>query len=228
MAAPIKKTVELFYDVVSPYSWFAFEVLCRYENIWNLDLKMKPFFLGGIMKAADNTPPAMVPNRGQYMRKDLQRLAKYFNVPLNEPKDPAEMMFVKGSLKTQRFITAVDMKLPSKTRDVTREMWHRNWSRDEDITEPNSLKEAGLKAGLTEEQIATFLQDMSDSRVKDRLKQYTEEALGYKAFGSPTIMAHVDGNGKPELVFGSDRFPVLAQLLGKEWLGPTPPGESKL
>lgn len=26
MAAPMKKTVELFYDVVSPYTWIGFEV----------------------------------------------------------------------------------------------------------------------------------------------------------------------------------------------------------
>ena len=26
MAAPTRKTVELFYDVVSPYSWIGFEV----------------------------------------------------------------------------------------------------------------------------------------------------------------------------------------------------------
>lgn len=30
MAAPMKKTVELFYDVVSPYTWIGFEVCINY------------------------------------------------------------------------------------------------------------------------------------------------------------------------------------------------------
>ena len=34
-----------------------------------------------------------------------------------------------------------------------------------------------------------------------------------QAFGSPTIIAHV--NNKPVMLFGSDRFPILAQVLGK-------------
>lgn len=82
MSSP-RKVVELFYDVVSPYSWLAFEVhyvfapwysslksmllnvfmfvlivcfkvLCRYRNIWNIDLKFKPAFLGGVMQGAGN------------------------------------------------------------------------------------------------------------------------------------------------------------------------------
>lgn len=54
--------VELYYDVVSPYSYFAFEVLCRYRQPWNLQLDLKPFFLPAVMKAAGTTSPAVVSN----------------------------------------------------------------------------------------------------------------------------------------------------------------------
>ncbi|XP_015226198.1 PREDICTED: glutathione S-transferase kappa 1 isoform X3 [Cyprinodon variegatus] len=47
-----KKVVELFYDVVSPYSWLGFEVMCRYRNVWNIELKLRPAFLGGVMQGA--------------------------------------------------------------------------------------------------------------------------------------------------------------------------------
>jgi len=36
--------------------------------------------------------------------------------------------------------------------------------------------------------------------------------LCLQAFGSPTIIAH---GKKPVMLFGSDRFPILAQVLGK-------------
>ncbi|XP_062343399.1 glutathione S-transferase kappa 1 isoform X2 [Cinclus cinclus] len=45
-----RTVVELFYDVISPYSWLAFEALCRYRHIWNIDLRFRPAFLGGIMQ----------------------------------------------------------------------------------------------------------------------------------------------------------------------------------
>ncbi|MEQ2184163.1 hypothetical protein GOODEAATRI_005179, partial [Goodea atripinnis] len=30
----------------------AYQVMCRYRNVWNIDLKLRPAFLGGIMHGA--------------------------------------------------------------------------------------------------------------------------------------------------------------------------------
>ncbi|KAK0061305.1 glutathione-S-transferase kappa 1 [Biomphalaria pfeifferi] len=221
-----KKTVEFFYDVVSPYTWFAFEVLCRYQHRWNITLKLRPFYLGAIMHDSGNRPPAMVPNKGTYMLKDVPRCAKYFDVPLKFPKNVPEMMFVKGSLSAQRFLTAVEMNKPQMLEKVSRELWMRNWSRDEDITEAKSFTEAAQNAGMSDQDIAAFLPLIKDESVKNRLKATTKEAYDLGAFGSPMIVTEVDG--KKEWVFGSDRFPLFAELIGEKWEGPVPGVSSKL
>lgn len=43
-----------------------------------------------------NKPPGVVPNKFMYMTKDLKRAAEYFDVPLQAPSDPFEVMFKKG------------------------------------------------------------------------------------------------------------------------------------
>ncbi|XP_058387901.1 glutathione S-transferase kappa 1 isoform X3 [Diceros bicornis minor] len=46
----LPRTLELFYDVLSPYSWLGFEILCRYKNIWNVNLQLRPTLIAGIMQ----------------------------------------------------------------------------------------------------------------------------------------------------------------------------------
>ncbi|XP_074659163.1 glutathione S-transferase kappa 1-like [Tubulanus polymorphus] len=221
MAAPIsKKSVELFYDVVSPYSWIGFEVLCRYRQVWkSMDLKLKPFFLGGVMKGSENQPPGFNMSKFVYMGNDIQHLRKHFQIPLEFPKDPVEVMFKRGSLSAMRFITAVDMKNPEFTEEISRQMWLRIWNRDEDITKEESFIAAAKEAGLSEHVINDAITNFKSQPVKDRLKEYTEEALGYGAFGAPTIVAKVE-DGETHMIFGSDRFHVLGDLLGELYSGP--------
>lgn len=59
--------------------------VCCVIDLWDLSL-----FTG-------NKPPGLVPNKFLYMSQDLVRLAKYFNVPLQSPSDPADAMFRKGT-----------------------------------------------------------------------------------------------------------------------------------
>uniref|UniRef100_A0A8C6SCW9 Glutathione S-transferase kappa n=1 Tax=Neogobius melanostomus TaxID=47308 RepID=A0A8C6SCW9_9GOBI len=181
---PCPGVIELFYDVVSPYSWLGFEVMCRYRNVWNIDLKLRPAFLGGIMKGAGNSPksPGLVPNKFLYMTKDLNRLAQYFNVPIQPPSDPFEAMFDKGSLAAMRFVTAVQERETGgdeQVECVSRELWRRIWSQDKDITKPESLTEAALKAGLSNRDIEEALALATSDKIKEKLKKATEEALGH-------------------------------------------------
>uniref|UniRef100_A0A5F8HDR1 Glutathione S-transferase kappa n=1 Tax=Monodelphis domestica TaxID=13616 RepID=A0A5F8HDR1_MONDO len=168
--ANLPRKLELFYDVLSPYSWLGFELLCRYQNIWNINLQLRPSFIPGILKDS-------------------------------------------GSLNAMRFLTAVNMEKPEMLENVSRELWMRIWSRDEDITEPQSILAAAEKAGLSKEQAKSLLENSSTDKVKNKLKETTSAACNYGAFGLPTIVVHMDN--KPCVIFGSDRMEMLAYLLGE-------------
>ncbi|XP_052557762.1 glutathione S-transferase kappa 1 [Tympanuchus pallidicinctus] len=216
--------VELFYDVVSPYSWLGFEVLCRYQHIWNIDLRFRPAFLGGIMQSTGNKPPAMLPKRAEYLRKDIVRMAKYYQVPLTVPENVFQRILGKNSLGAMRFITAIDMTQPKYLEPLSREFWLRFWSQHEDISQVESILAVAEKTGLSSELTQKLLEMISSPEVKNRLKDTTEEAIKYGAFGMPAVVAHV--NGKPHLFFGSDRLELLASIIGEKWLGPVPSAPS--
>ncbi|XP_004382424.1 glutathione S-transferase kappa 1 isoform X3 [Trichechus manatus latirostris] len=174
----LARIVELYYDVLSPYSWLSFEVLCRYQHVWNVDLQLRPSYIAGIMKDS-------------------------------------------GSLSAMRFLTAVCLECPEMLEKVSRELWMRIWSLNEDITEPQSILTAAEKAGMSAEQAQEILGKISTPKVKNQLKETTEAACNYGAFGLPITVAHVDS--QTHMLFGSDRMELLAYLLGEKWMGPVPP-----
>ncbi|XP_057160180.1 glutathione S-transferase kappa 1 isoform X3 [Ursus arctos] len=197
----VPRTLELFYDVLSPYSWLGFEVLCRYKNIWNINLQLRPTLIAGIMKDSGNKPPALLPRKAQYLRNDIRLLGQHVQVPMQFPKDFFSVILEKGSLSAMRFLTAVNMEHPEMLEKVSRELWMRVWSR------------AAEKAGMSTEQAQGLLEEISTPKVKNKLKETTEAACKYGAFGLPVTVAHLDG--QTHMLFGSDRMELLAHLLGK-------------
>ncbi|XP_073782284.1 glutathione S-transferase kappa 1-like isoform X2 [Danio rerio] len=213
-----RKVVEFFYDVVSPYSWLAFEVLCRYKNVWNIDLKYKPAFLGGVFKGSGNVEPGSVDNKQRYLLADLKLISEYYGVPLNPPP-----VFNKETLLEMRFVTAIAEKNQEENvllEKVSRELWKRAWQNNLDNTQPPSLIEAGLQAGLSANEVEELLTNAKSQPIKDKLKSVTQEALEKNAFGLPFIVCHV--NGKVEVFFGCDRFELIAHRIGEKWAGPCP------
>lgn len=197
------------------------QILCRYKNIWNVHLQLRPSFIAGIMKDSGNRPPALVPRKGKYMEADVRRLGQHIQVPINTPKDFFSVILEKGSLSAMRFLTALNLEHPEMLEKASRELWMRVWSRDEDITEPQSILAAAEKAGMSTEQARRILEKASTTQVKNQLKETTDAACKYGAFGLPVTVAHVDG--QTHMLFGCDRMELLAYLLGEKWMGPVPP-----
>ncbi|XP_067998208.1 glutathione S-transferase kappa 1 [Melanerpes formicivorus] len=216
-----RTVVELFYDVVSPYSWLGFEVLCRYQHVWNIDLRLRPAFLAGVMQATGNKPPGMLPKRGEYMLKDIKRMAKYYQVPLQTSRNDLQRIISTSSLGAMRFITAVGMTQPHYLEPLSREFWISFWSQHEDISQTETMLAIAKQAGLSSEFAQKVLEMISSPAVKNRLKETTEEAIKYGAFGMPAVVTHV--NGEPQLFFGSDRVELLGSIIGEKWMGPVPP-----
>jgi len=92
--------------------------------------------------------------------------------------------------------------------------------------EDESIFLAAKKAKMLENAIEKCLKLANDTTVKERLKETTQEAVELGAFGAPAIIVHTETG--PEMFFGSDRFPLIAELLKETWKGPLPDFKSNL
>jgi len=207
--------VEFYYDVVSPYSFLAFTVFSRYEKVWNISFELHPFFLGGVMKATGNSAPASLPARAPYLLRDLFRQSNYYDLPLQIPSS-----FPANSLLAMRFLTAANQENPSLLKPLTQILWQHHYQEGHDITTETDIRSALLSQPFDAEVINRLLAQCSEAKVKDALRQETETAIERGAFGAPIFFIQTpDGE---EMFFGSDRFHLVAPVLGGSWDGPFP------
>ncbi|KAF4684003.1 hypothetical protein FOZ60_008369 [Perkinsus olseni] len=218
--------VEFFYDVISPYTYLAWQTLKQYRTAWNVDVVLRPVFLGGIMKGSKNRPPAMVPNKGKYMQEDLRRAARILDVlMLRAPRNFFSQVALQ-ILTVQRLLAAAsDQKTREKlTESAFKALWEDNSLRDSqnNLMEINDEFLRGIcgSAGLDGTAADKMIEE-SKTVGKADLVQATDEALEkYHSFGSPTIVVHACD--KPHTFFGGDRWEHIAHLLNKEYHGINP------
>ena len=216
------RIVNLFYDVTSPYSWLAFEVLCRYRQPWAMDLKLRPAFQGGIMNLSGNQPPALLPARGLYMAHDLERLSAFMDVPVKSSTSTMDYVLSTGTLRAQRFLTAASIDCPQHVESLSRKLWLRLWSEGEEIGSDEAFKAVALQAGLSSSMAESLCERLSSAEVKTRLKETTQEIVDHGSFGLPCYTTLLPGFQKPQMFFGSDRLELLAHMMGVQWRGPRP------
>ncbi|MDA0713047.1 MAG: DsbA family protein [bacterium] len=207
------RKIKFYYDVISPYSWLAFEVLCRFKKIWNLDLDLCPFFLGGVMRSTENKAPSLLPAKAPYMLKDLMRQSEYYQISLQIPSN-----FLSNTILAMRLLTVVKAKSEQNLESLSRALWQRHYGLGLEITSIDAMKECLAKADISTASAEEYLALTQEESVKEQLKVVTQSAIDKGAFGAPTFF--VETPEGEEMFFGSDRFHLVAQLLGVKSNGP--------
>ncbi|MEN8819948.1 MAG: 2-hydroxychromene-2-carboxylate isomerase [Abyssibacter sp.] len=190
-------TIEFFWDPVSPYTYLASTRLPALASDVGARLLYRPFFLGGVMQATGNRPPATVPSKGRYMMADLQMWARSYDVPL-QPPEP----FPAKTILALRAALVADEQAVGEA--YAQAIMRAYWGEGRDISDAGVVAAVLRDVGLDAEAV---LADTQREDIKAALKRNTEEAVERGAFGAPSLFVG------EQLFWGNDRLDLLRQHL---------------
>lgn len=196
----MSKKVEFFFDVGSPASYLAWTQLESIAQRTNAKIIWRPMLLGAVFQATGNASPAAVPAKGAYMLKDLQHFSNIYGVPFN-----FNLFFPLNTMHLMRGATAYLEEPEFQTYLAA--IFNALWSEQLNMESPEVVAEVLTKAGID---VTDFMARISETEVKERLKDTTEEAVARGVFGAPSFFV----NG--EMFFGQDRLSFVETAL-KEW-----------
>ena len=197
------KTVEFFYDLVSPYSYLAYSELGRIRDEQDAELVLRPMLLGAVHKEAGVKAPIEIEAKSRYQRRDIHRWAEHYGLPLDFP-DP----FPFRTLKTMR--AAMFCGERGSLEAFTREGFSLYW---EEGGAPKGLSEADEDGPVSEiarrigEDPEEVLEGAAAPEAKQALVAATTEALERGVFGAPAFFVG------EEMFWGNDRLHFVEEAL---------------
>ena len=190
------KTVEFYYDLVSPYSYLAHREVARICQEQGAELALKPMLLGAVHNAVGLQAPMEVEPKARYQWTDIQRWAEHYGLPMDFPNP-----FPFRTLKTMR--AAMFFKDRGELEAFTREAFALYWEEGgapKGLGEPDEdgpVSEAARRVGADPEEV---LAGAASPEAKEALKAATSEALGRGVFGAPAFFVG------DEMFWGNDRL----------------------
>lgn len=190
----MKPRLEFFYDYVSVYSYLADHVVNQLEGV---EVVYRPIFLGAVMQATGNRPPATVAAKGKHLTKDVYRWVELYGIP-----------FKFNSIFPQKTLGALRLAVAAQRRGVFERvhplLFEAAFVTDCDLGEPSVLQDVVTAAGIDPGEL---LSDIDEQSIKDELKANTDEAVERGAFGAPTFFVG------EQMFFGNDRFEFIRRAL---------------
>jgi len=179
----VYRTLEFYYDVLSPYSYICF---CRLPGLVKRSgaaLLMKPVSLPRLLELTGNPAPLTVAAKAAYLRTDCARLSRYYGIPLEWP--------VAHPQRTGRAMTVLALLQEGERLRLTRTLFNAVWIEGNDLGQPEILEAlvgAELYAAAAEVDAKALLQGNTD------------ELAQRGGFGVPSLWFN------EQLYFGNDRL----------------------
>jgi 2-hydroxychromene-2-carboxylate isomerase len=194
------KSVDFYFDFVSPYAWLASHQLDDVRERTAAKFRFVPVLFAALLDHHSNMGPAEIPAKRRYTFQDAQRWAAYlgleFKSPPAHPFNPLRPLRITSAIDNDDLREAVAMRLLDAA-----------WSEGKDITADSVVHEVADRVGLNGKEL---LGKAHTDEIKQRLRLQTQSAIKAGVFGVPSFV--VDG----EIFWGNDRLHFLKAYLQGE------------
>jgi 2-hydroxychromene-2-carboxylate isomerase len=186
------RTVQFFFDPVSPYAWLASREIGRLQAA-GLEVDCRPILFAGMLKAHGQKGPAEIPAKRNYVFADVVRSAVQRGLPF---KGPPGHPF--NPLRALRMCVALEERKERLAFAIA--VCAAAWEQGEDVSDAAVLGRVAQSCGLAHRQLDAAAEQAD---IKARLADATGAAIEEGVFGVPTFRF----NG--ELFWGADRIDAL-------------------
>ena len=194
------KSIDFYFDIISPYSYIAHKKIEKVIKEKNILFNYKPILLGGLHKLAEITAPAFNEFKMKNMKNDCELVSRKNDIPFkwNEKFPINSISIMRGYL----FINN------EKRKDYLEKFFNAYWRDNVDL----SIQENFINILNTLEiDQSSFLDRISNQKIKDELKELTTGAFNKEIFGAPTFIY----NNK--IFWGQDRLEyAIDEFLNKD------------
>ena len=183
------KSIDFYFDFISPYSYLAHKKIRLLKDKKKIIFNYKPILVGGLHNLQGITAPAFIKPKLKYMINDCNLIAKKNNFtfmwnskfPINSLSIMRGYLFISDDFKDFYLNTIFDAY----------------WKDNLDTSNEEMLKPLLEQCNINS---ISFFEGIKDSKIKEELKNITQEAHDKEIFGAPTFVV----NNK--IFWGQDRL----------------------
>ena len=181
------KEIDFYFDFISPYAYLAYKKIQSLPK--DIKINYKPILLGGLHNLEGITAPAFIKPKLKHMISDCDLIAK---------KDKSNFIwnskFPINSLNIMRGYLFINVENRDLYLDI---MFDAYWKDNLDISNEEIIKTLIKKSKI---EPISFFDGIKDPKIKEELKNVTQEAHDKEIFGAPTFVV----NNK--IFWGQDRL----------------------
>ena len=183
------KSIDFYFDFISPYSFLAHKKIQIIKKEKNIIFNYRPILVGGLHNLQGITAPAFIKPKLKHMISDCDLIAK---------KDKFDFIwnskFPINSLNIMRGYLFINNENKDLYLNI---MFDAYWKDNLDISNEEILKSLLKKCKIDPD---SFFDDVKNTKIKEELKNVTQEAHNKDVFGAPTFVI----NNK--IFWGQDRL----------------------
>jgi len=190
------KTVEWFFDFVSPFAYLQLEQFDKLPA--TLHIEPRPILLGAVLAQWGQRGPAEIAAKRVFTYRHALHRAQKLDIEYRMP--PAHPF---NPIKALRLAIAMGGSL-----EIVKQIFRYIWRDGRDVSSPEGFAALCEAMGF-----AQGVEAVEASTVKEALRRNTEHALSLEVFGVPTFA--LDG----DLFWGEDATDLFLECVAsREWL----------